>query len=474
MIAYSPTSRRQLFASVRGFFERWAALGVFLIYFVCQVNAALHHGSWGQDFSSHVRWIQAAHANPWHFATHIDPDRPEPPLFHLVGAAVVEVTNGKGSLEMIAFLSIVANLFGLLMAYRLIRQLVENWILQLAGIIFIAFLPCMMIHSLVLASDAFTLPIFIGLITVLTELVRSRFTRGFWPQLAGLIILLASGLATKFIFESQAVGLLAVFCVFPFKNLIEKHRALQASLLIGAVAAIGFALIFFNLDSIRGRWIPGFSMSPRDVLWLHKRDVHIFRAPSYLEELPGANPNAPLTPQGPYDLLVQHRYSYPALLHLAIFTDILNIYQDDLSDSYFGTRTRKNASRMRIAVKTGLIFSLSCFFLTAIGLARTFYLTLVKRKPEELPRFTLALCGLGWFLNIVVFLPSTAAYLGGYWLPRLILPALLAFIILSTTELDRLLRGHAERWSWMVLALVVLQSAVQLSFLWPHGPIRPL
>ncbi|HEY2384205.1 MAG TPA: hypothetical protein VGK48_23780, partial [Terriglobia bacterium] len=136
--------------------------------------------------------------------------------------------------------------------------------------------------------------------------------------------------------------------------------------------------------------------------------------------------------------------------------------------------TRKNASRMRIAVKTGLIFSLSCFFLTAIGLARTFYLTLVKRKPEELPRFTLALCGLGWFLNIVVFLPSTAAYMGGYWLPRLILPALLAFIILSTTELDRLLRGRAERWSWMVLALVVLQSAVQLSFLWPHGPIRPL
>src|SRR4051812_35518966 len=119
MIAFSPTSRRQLFVSVRGFFERWAALGVFLIYFVYQVNAALHHGSWGQDFSLHVRWIQAAHANPWHFATHIDPDRPEPPLFHLVGAAVVEVTNGKGSLGMIAFLSIVANLFGLLMAYRL-------------------------------------------------------------------------------------------------------------------------------------------------------------------------------------------------------------------------------------------------------------------------------------------------------------------------------------------------------------------
>jgi hypothetical protein len=474
MIAYSPASRKRHFASVRSFFEKWAALGVLLVYFVFQVNAALHHGSWATDFYRHVHWIQAAHANPWHFATHMDPDRPEPPLFHLLGAAVVEVTNGMGSLEMIAVLSIAANLCGLLMAYRLIRQLVENWILQLACITFVAFLPCIMIHSVVLASDAFTLPIFVGLITILNELVRSRFTRRFWPRLVGLTILLALGFAIKFTFESQAVGLLAVFYVFPFENLVEKRRALQASLLIGAAGVVGFALIFFNLDSIRGPWLPGFAMSPRDILWLHKRDAHILRAPSYAERLPGADPSAPLTPQGPYDLLVQHRYSYPALLHLAVFTDILNIYQDDLSDSYFGTRTQKNASRMRIAVKTGLIFSLSCFFLTAIGLARTFYLTLVKRKLEELTRFALALCGLGWFLNIVVFLPSTAAYQGGYWLPRLILPALLAFIILSTTELDRLLRGHAERWSWMVLALVVFQCAIQLSFLWLHGPIRPL
>ena len=92
---------------------------------------------------------------------------------------------------------------------------------------------------------------------------------------------------------------------------------------------------------------------------------------------------------------------------------------------------------MRVAVKTGLIFFPSCFFLAAVGLGRTFYLTLFKRRAQEVPRFALALCGLGWFLNIVVFLPFTPTYVGGYWLPRLILPAILTFIVLSATELDR-------------------------------------
>jgi hypothetical protein len=213
-------------------------------------------------------------------------------------------------------------------------------------------------------------------------------------------------------------------------------------------------------------------MTPRDVLLLHSRDVHIFRAPEYAERLRNTGLTDTLTPEGPYELLRVHRYSYPALLHLSIFTDILNIYQDDPSDSYYGVRSRANAARMRLAVKGGLIFSLTCFFLTILGLGRTFYRTLIKREPQELPRFALGLCGLGWFLNIVVFLTSIPTYWGGFWLPRLILPALLAFTILSGTELDRLLRGRAKRWSWTVLALVVLQSVIQLSFLWPHGPSR--
>jgi hypothetical protein len=467
----APASRKQRLAVVRGLFEKWAALGILLVYFAFQVNAALHHGSWGQDYSAHVQWIQAARTDPWHFATHFDARRPEPPLFHLLGAAVLQVTNGKRSLETIAFLSIVANLFALLMTYRLIRQLIENWILQLACLMFIAFLPCIMIHAVVLASDAFTLPIFVGILTLLAGLIRSRFTRGFWPRVLGIATLLALGIGTKFTFESQAVGVLATLCVFPLHNRIEKYRALRASVLIGAVGVAGFVLVFFNLTSIRAAGITGFAMTPRDILFFHPRDVHIFRAPEYAERLRGAAPTDAFTPHGPYELLVVHTYSYPALLHLAIFTDILNIYQDDPSDNYFGTRTRTNASRMRIAVKCGLIFSLSCFFLTALGLARTFYLVLIKRKQQELPRFSLALCGLGWFLNIVVFLPWIPAYWGGFWLPRLILPALLVFIVLSATELDRLFRGRRQRWSWVILALVVLQSAIQLSFLWPHGPI---
>ena len=126
-------------------------------------------------------------------------------------------------------------------------------------------------------------------------------------------------------------------------------------------------------------------MSPRDILWLHKHDLHIFRAPAYAELLPGAKPGTPHTSEGPYELLVSHRYSYPALLHLAIFTDIMNIYQDDPGDADFWPRTGTNASRMRVAVKTGLIFFLSCFFLAAVGLGQNALSNAFQAKSTRSP-----------------------------------------------------------------------------------------
>jgi hypothetical protein len=286
---------------------------------------------------------------------------------------VLQVTNGRRSLETIAFLSMLANLFGLLITYRLIRQLIENWILQLACLMCIAFLPCIMIHAVVLASDAFTLPIFVGILTLLAGLIRSRFTRGFWRhRVLGITTLLALGIGTKFTFESQAVGLLATLCVFPFDKPIEK---ISGSL--GLASNRSGWSSWLRLGSFQFEKYPG-SRNHRvchdtlELVFFHPRDVHIFRAPEYAERVRGAAPTDAFTPHGPYELLVVHRYSYPALLHLAIFTDILNIYQHDPSDNYFGTRTQANASRMRIAVKGGLIFSLSCFFLTALGLATTF------------------------------------------------------------------------------------------------------
>jgi hypothetical protein len=455
--------------------EKRIVAAVLLVYFAFQANAALHHGSWGQDFSSHVKWILAARADPWHFATHPDLHGQEPPLFHLFGAAVVLVTHGRGAIETIAFLCIIANLLGLLMAYRLIRKLVENRILRLSCFMFITFLPVLMIHEVVLASDAFTLPIFLVMITLLTNLVESKFS-AFWPRVLGISALLIAGAATKYTFGSQAVALFGIFCVLAFLKLIGKYRAFGSLLTIGIAGAITFAFVFSGAGYL-GLQHKGWAMTWRDLVFLHARDVHVLRAPQY-DELrhalkPGIRNAETETPRDQYELLTPGRYSYPALLHLAMFTDIMNIYQDDPTDSYFGQRTRTNQSRMRLGVKTGLIFSLLGAVLTPVALARIFHRTIIKQKEEDILRFILALCGLGWFLNIFLFLPSVPAYIGGFWLPRLILPALLTFIILSATELDRSLRRQPRQWSWAIMALVLLQSLINLSFLWPHGSVHP-
>jgi hypothetical protein len=192
-------------------------------------------------------------------------------------------------------------------------------------------------------------------------------------------------------------------------------------------------------------------------------------APPYGELSPGKKRSDDLWTNNPFRLLIPHRHSFPALVHLAIFTDILNIFQYDPTNDYFGKRSRANMSRMRLAVKSGLLFSLAGMLLIPWAALQSIYLSLRWRRAEYTVRALIAITGLGWFLNIVVFLPNVVAYAGGFWLPRLYMPALLCFCLLSAMALDDLLAAHSIIWRRVILALVVFQSLVQLSFLWPWG-----
>ena len=84
------------------------------------------------------------------------------------------------------------------------------------------------------------------------------------------------------------------------------------------------------------------------------------------------------------------------------------------------------------------------------------------------------LVGLGWFANIVGFLPFVGtAYLLGFWLPRLILPALLLFLLLTFFLLDRTMQGALGRSAaWVALVAVTAQSALQVAFLWSGAALN--
>ena len=84
-------------------------------------------------------------------------------------------------------------------------------------------------------------------------------------------------------------------------------------------------------------------MGVRDIAGLHWRDLHIFDAPPYDEPLEVArrvSNGKPYDPGPPYELIIDHRYSYLALSHWAMFTDPVNIFQYDPTDAYYGGAQR--------------------------------------------------------------------------------------------------------------------------------------
>jgi hypothetical protein len=120
-------------------------------------------------------------------------------------------------------------------------------------------------------------------------------------------------------------------------------------------------------------------------------------------------------------------------------------------------------------VRTGTLFSLAS--LLAVPLLTLMALRSCFRDRSSRGVMTLIpiLLGLAFYLSIVVVMPFVpGAYTLGYWLPRLVAPSLLVFLACIFIALDRL-PPPVKRWlGWPCLALVVFQSLVHISFLWPR------
>ena len=68
--------------------ERFAIAAALFVYVLYQVNAILHHGSYGQDFSSHLTVIARAYIDPWKFWTTYTEGQNNPPLYAALSSCV--------------------------------------------------------------------------------------------------------------------------------------------------------------------------------------------------------------------------------------------------------------------------------------------------------------------------------------------------------------------------------------------------
>jgi hypothetical protein len=199
-------------------------------------------------------------------------------------------------------------------------------------------------------------------------------------------------------------------------------------------------------------------------LMLRAHDIDVLRAPLYIDRIT-------LLGTESYNLLVSNRHSYPALLHLSIFTDPLNIFQYDPTDAYFGPRDALHQGLMTFAVNWALPLALLMIAAPAVYLFRArSYLRGLREGPldRRLPILIVLAFSVAFFLNIALFMPYVQfAYYHGYWTARLVLPALLGFGLLGFTLLDERLRWSSARLG--VLAYAVVQAVVHASFLWARG-----
>jgi hypothetical protein len=435
-------------------------IAAFTLYAIGQINAVLHGGFHGQDFNFHQQEMISAANSPLQFIrqTYVS-GKPDPPFYQIFWGLVYNITKDTSSaLETIALIQIGLNIAGFCLLYRVIMKLIASSALRLACIVFILFVPFIRITGVILSSDGFAIPLFLTILYVLTLLVERHSLQRYLTITFVLALLLLFGMLIKYTFVSAIAASVIVVGMLMRAGTLGWKRGLITLLSITLISApVAYlelhACMQKNSFTIAKTWVDPFSspyMNLRNLVFPKFSDAPILNALPYR------------------DVLTPNKYSYPALLYLGIFTDIMNVFQNDPKNVPSATRTITNQERMSLALKTGMPFSLLMVVAVPLMVLRGLSTTLIGGLETQCVPLMIAFMSGAWFLNVVIFLPFIPnAYFYGYWLPRLVAPALCGFIILAFAYLDSRAPAHRRGWHWIYFLAVILQSGLHFSFLWP-------
>jgi hypothetical protein len=440
--------------------ERPLRFGILAATTILQANAILHHGFLGQDRLIHMEAAGKAILLPpprW-----IVYEGTNPPGLYWLSALVRCATGSTAYIAATSFVLVVLNVIALYVWTRLARRTIRQPSLRIAALLTLAFLPFRLIHSTVFAADGLAVLPFTLVIWLTYELFQAPDPRRQTRLVVALGAALMAGIFSKYTMVSALPVVLALLVVF--RQRLSSRRIRAGALLVLVVLPGLFAVLQYRRVPHDG---PGLQYWAREMEWrsvfmLRAADREVLRAPEYLDKNPS---DAGET----YNLLVINRHSYPALLHLSMFTDVLNIFQYDPADSYFRRRDDLHQRLMTAAVRSAIPLSLLMIGATVIYLARCLRRRRSSGGGNEFPATILVAFSVAFFANISLFLPFMQfSYLHGYWLARLVMPALLGLCFLGFVFLDGVLRWTGARGA--VLAYAVAQSALHASFLWARGP----
>jgi hypothetical protein len=411
----------------------WIFLGILsFLGFVLGLRAIYHDGYIGQDFTTHRDLILTFPQGYSYSATN-------PPGLYLFGALVRSLVGDRFYLQVIAKEFLVFNTLGLWVFYAFMRKGMASRQLWYAACAFVTFVPFRVIHSLVLASDAFTLPLF-GVVALFTlRLFENPRDRISWIGLsAGLL----SAMFCKYTFVGLLPPIALLLAVSIARNL-RWNQWLRWSAIGGLALALPAGAFLFQIHEGRSsgasvtdrHWLPKGAPSVmrwRDILFLQESDVGILSSPDLKNgELSGIR-----------------NFSYLGLLHVSSFSDIGNFFQPPVGPrgTYLETHLPNQFLRTRSALSQALqVLSVRwCLIYSILAIAGTLTCTVAciptltgRKQVIRNQIVVLTSLAIGYYSMIFFSLPRLAdPYSQGYWLPRLILPALLVFFILGFVMVD--------------------------------------
>ena len=402
------------------------------------------YGYMGQDFLSHSGLVRAYPSGFSYALTN-------PPGLYWFGSQVLGAVGEEHYLEAIALAFLLLNSAALWILYGFLWRGISERPLRYAAAAFATFVPFRVIHSVVLASDALTIPVFMLAAWFALRLYENPRRIGSW---AGLSLSLTAGMLCKYTFAGLLPPIALLLAVAIVRRLPGVERLRWGAVVVVALALPAAAFLLqiretrkLKGDVATGQWLPAGApavMRWRDILTPQRSDLGLLSAPGYVSG----------------KLYGFRNFSYPGLLHVSSFTDPLDAFQAPEGAVPFDWdhRTRVPFARRRTAesqalqtasVRMGLAFSVLALVGTsacgALGL-----LSLLSGRPRiEDPTLVVTALAAGFYLTIFLSLHRLGdPYTPGFWLPRLVLPALLVFFCLGFVLLDLVFRTAWARGGW--------------------------
>lgn len=448
------TPSRGILASMKNWRLNAVPFLAYVLYLTLALSIVAKGGFLAQDFFIHLTFARRLFSGS--FASELA-GATNPPLLFLLAATAMRIFGEVLGIKLLAvafaFLNCCAlHLFWLCSA-RLLPQAP-----RLLALLFTATLPAFVTTSVVFAADALVCLPFFAFCYINLRLLEAPQQPTIKMLIGSSAVQVLGGLA-KFSFLGIAPAALIFSGYLIYEKKCRPPKAFAVLLLLFLIPS---AANFWILKSLQGTTaheiqFPTLTgeMTFRSLLWPYPRDLELFSAPPYFDQIKSGGSQIQVSADGDaqiggrpgFTILVNNRYSYPALLNLSINSDVLNITHRRMVDSNAfaaaGQLKHGNQLFQEASVILGSLYSLlvfisvpalffsasrATFAATKYAVASSWNEGALNSSPVD---FSLAvlLPALTFYGLIVGLLPFVGGevYYGGYWLPRLVLPALPVF-----------------------------------------------